>query len=388
MAKLELSIEHANWIESERKIPCELAAEMGVVSKGENIAFEYRQNGLPSFTKIRRETIEQGKSSKTFWIEPKGAALCLWNEGCLQETSEAPLIITEGEIDALSFLAAGATHVVSVPNGAPFEKPGEGDVDPAQDRAFGYLWDGNKLKPALKRFLKIILATDNDQKGRILRDELAVRLGRPRCWHVNYPPGCKDANEVLVAHGTDALQDMIADAKPMVPSTLVSFSKIPSRADSLRYSSGWAAFDHHFMVAPPQLIVVTGKPGHGKSQWVLAMIANLARIHGLRGTILQFEDDIERNRADLMRYAKAWRGQERTSVREDPQGWVDQMFKTISPNEESEEDKDFNLAWLDEKIEEAAAACPPFPDHNHHRCASDKRRRQGEVNRRSGPLRR
>jgi twinkle protein len=314
----------------------------------------YRQNGLPSFIKIRREIIEHGKSSKTFWIEPKGAALCLWNEDCLQETSEAPLIITEGEIDALSLLAVGATHVVSVPNGAPFEKPGEGDVDPAQDRAFGYLWDGNKLKPALKRFLKSILATDNDQKGRILRDELAVRFGRPRCWHVNYPPGCKDANEVLVAHGTDALQHVLADARPIVPSTLVSFSQIPSRADSLRYSSGWAAFDHHFMVTPPQLIVVTGRPGYGKSQWVLALVANLARIHGLKGAIFQFEDDVERNRADLMRYAKAWSGQERTSVREEPQAWVDRMFKTISPNEELDGDKDFNLAWLDEKIEEAA----------------------------------
>ena len=70
---------------------------------------------------------EDGKSTKTFWIEPKGAALCLWNEDCLSEPSEAPLIITEGELDALSFLASGATHVVSVPNGAALEKPGEGD---------------------------------------------------------------------------------------------------------------------------------------------------------------------------------------------------------------------------------------------------------------------
>ena len=108
------------------------------------------------------------------------------------------------------------------------------------------------------------------------------------------------------------------------------------------------------MVVPPQLIVVTGRPGHGKSQWVIALVANLARIHGLKGAILQFEDDIERNRADLMRYARAWKGQAHAGISEEPEVWVDRMFKTISPGEELEEDADFTLSWLDEKIQEAA----------------------------------
>ncbi len=100
--------------------------------------------------RIRKEVVENGKTAKTFWIEPKGAELCLWNEDCLREPSDAPLIITEGELDALSFLAAGATHVVSVPNGATLDKPGEGDIVPRDDRAFRYLWDGVKLKAGLQ----------------------------------------------------------------------------------------------------------------------------------------------------------------------------------------------------------------------------------------------
>jgi twinkle protein len=354
LAKLQLSIEHAKWLEAVRKIPCEIAAEMGVVSKGPNIAFEYRQNGVPSFVKMRKEIFENGETDKTFWIEPKGSALCLWNEDCLSEPFEAPLIITEGEFDALSFLVSGATHVVSVPNGSPFEKPGEGDVDPSNDGAFRYLWDGSKLKPALQSFSKIILATDDDQKGRILRDELAIRLGRSRCWYVTYPVGCKDANEVLVAHGPDLLQEMIGDAKPIVPSRLVPFSEIPSREDRQRYSAGWADFDQHFMLVPPQLIVVTGKPNHGKSQWTLAVVANLARLHGLKGAILQFEDSPDRNRRDLLKYAKTWNGQQHSGIHEDPAAWVDRMFRTISPNEDLDEANDFDLAWLKSAIEEAA----------------------------------
>jgi twinkle protein len=356
MDKLQLSDEHAKWLEDVRKIPCEIAAGLGVVSNGEHLAFDYWQNGVLLFRKIRREVLTtDGKSTKTFWIEPKGAELCLWNEDCLNEPSEAPLMITEGEPDALSFAVVGATHVVSVPNGAILQKPGEGKIDPKSDTAFSYLWDGYRLKPGLQRFSKIILATDEDHKGHILRDELAIRLGRTRCWFVTYPKGCKDANEVLVQHGPDALQDVIAGAKPIVPNRLVSFSEIPSRADDKRFSSGWSAFDRHFMLVPPQLIIVTGKPNAGKSQWTLVLVANFARLHGLKGAILQFEDSPDRNRRDLIRYAKAWSGQERGGIAGDPAAWVDRMFKTMSPNEDmNEEQEDFDLKWLRASIEEAA----------------------------------
>jgi len=260
MPKLQLADKHAQWLERARKIPCEIAADTGVVTARDgNLAFEYRRGGMLAFLKVRKETAE----GKTFWIEPKGAELCLWNEDSLSEPSGAPLIVTEGEIDGLSCLVTGVTpHVVSVPNGAALERPGEGDIDPAEDSAFRYLWDdAGKLKAGLQAFSKIILATDDDPKGRILRDELAVRLGRPRCWFVTYPKGCKDANEVLVKHGADALRAMLERAKPMVPNRLVSFSEIPSRADDRRYSAGWGPdFDRHFMVVPPQLIVVTAGP--------------------------------------------------------------------------------------------------------------------------------
>jgi twinkle protein len=354
LGNLELSIEHARWLETERKIPPEIAVQHGVVTSNGNLAFEYRLNGVLSFRKIRKEIVlKDGGSSKTFWIEPKGAELCLWNEDSMLEPSGAPLIITEGEIDALSFLATGSSHVLSVPNGAA-GKPGEGDIVPEKDRQFAFLWAKSKLKAGLQTFSKIIIATDSDFPGQILRDELAVRLGRTRCWFVIYPKGCKDANEVLIKHGREALQRILSDAKPIVPSRLVSFSEIPSRADDRRYSSGWADFDRHFMLVPPQLIVVTGKPNHGKSQWTLGLVANLARLHDLKGAILQFEDNPERNRRDLIRYAKAWTAQQRNAIVGDPVAWVDRMFKTISPKEGLSEEQDFDLNWLKAVVEEAA----------------------------------
>lgn len=354
---LHLSIEHSNWLEGSRKIPCEVAANAGLVSKGKDLAFTYARNGAPSFLKVRREMAQDGVLSKTFWIEPKGVPLCLWNEDCLSEASDAPLIITEGEFDALSFLTAGAPRVVSVPNGAA-GRPGAGDIVPNEDKQFAYLWDGGKLKPALRQPSKIILATDDDPPGLILRDELALRLGRPRCWYVKYPEGCKDANAVLMKYGPDKgcdlLNDIIADAKPMVPNRLVPFSEIPIQADRKQYSTGWSQFDDHFRLVPPQLIVVTGKPNAGKSEWTLSLVANFARLHGLKGTILQFEDNPERNRRTLLRYAQVWSTAERSAIREAPEVWVDRMFRTIAPSEDLDEEKDYDLEWLKHAIEEAA----------------------------------
>lgn len=362
LKKLELSIEHATWLEGVRKIPCEIAAEAGVVSVGTNLAFEYQRDGGCVFRKIRQEVIEDGENTKRFWIDPPASevgGLFLWNEPCLSEpcSAETPLIITEGELDGLSFLTAGATHVVSVPNGNT-NKPSEGVINPLEDRQFAYLWDKANVRADIARFNKIILATDNDKVGLLLRDELAIRLGRPKCWYVTYPEGCKDANEVLKEYGPDAVSDLIADAKPIVPSRLVPFSEIPSRSDTKRYSTGWSGFDDHFAVVPPQLIVVTGKPNAGKSQWTLSLVANLARLHGMRGAILQFEDDPERNRKDLLRYASAWRRHENGEdtgvvITEEPKAWVDRMFRSISPNEDLNEENDYDLNWLRATIEEA-----------------------------------
>ena len=343
----QLDIAHAEWLEDVRKIPVEVASEAGVISKRGAIGFVYRKNGQPQFAKFR--TLDKTK----FWIEPAGIALCLWNLDSLAEASgqNETLIITEGEFDALSWMVAGAPYVVSVPNGAP-SKPGEGDITPSSDGQFAYLWHANKIHPDIAKFDRIVLATDGDTPGKVLRDELAIRLGRPKCWFVNYPAGCKDANDVLKSFGTSELRKILDRAQPLVPNKLVPFSSIPERAARERFSSGWSGLDKHLLISPPELMVVTGVPGSGKSQWTLCLCANLARVHGLKGAILQFEDNPDRNRRDLLAYARAWT--QRADNAEDPAAWVDRMFLTISPSEDIDDEVDFNIEWLHGAIHEAA----------------------------------
>lgn len=349
LRRLDLSVEHATWLEDERHIPSELAERIGIVSKGSDLAFEYRQKGVPQVLKIRKALGSDGSRLKTYWLEPKGVPLSLWNEDSLSDASpDETLIVTEGELDAASWIAAGQSCVVSVPNGAA-GKPGEGDIDPASDKQFGYLWDGAKLKPELAKFRKVVLATDADAPGRILADELAVRLGRQRCWTITYPDGCKDANEVLVKYGELALREMLAAARPMVPDFLCSFDDIPERNTRRTYSSGWREMDDNLMMVLPELMIVTGAPGSGKSQWTLNLGYNLAKNYALPGAVLQFEDDVERNRNDLIRLYLADHPNAR---REDAKVWIGKRFRTIAPAIDT--DHDYTIDWLRETIEFAA----------------------------------
>lgn len=340
-----LSEEHAEWLETTRGIPVEVAAEAGLWSDGRNLVFPYKRQG-DAFSKIRGP-------QKRFWMDPAGARLCLWNIDQWRDVPSDTLIVTEGEIDALSWMAAGAACVTSVPNGASSDKPGEGDIDPRADTRFSYLWEDGRLLPELARFKRIVLSTDADTKGQVLRDELSVRLGRERCWFVTYPDGCKDANDVLVQHGIEAIGKLLDGARPMVPDVLVPFSEIPERLQ-VSYSTGWSEMDPGLRLYVPELVTFTGPPMAGKSQFALALAANMARVHRMRIALLQFEDDPERNRRDLLRYAKAWQEQTQgVSITMPPMHWVDTMFRTIALSEDRADDVR-DMTWLETRIEEAA----------------------------------
>ncbi|NDV84991.1 toprim domain-containing protein [Bacteroides sp. 51] len=111
-----------------------------------------------------------------------GAEVIPYNIDGIKGTPEC--ICVEGEIDALSFAEIGRTDVISVPTGANTNLSW-------MDRFMESHFDDKKV---------IYIAVDNDNKGLELRKALLARLGTERCKIMEYPQGCKDANEVLQAH--------------------------------------------------------------------------------------------------------------------------------------------------------------------------------------------
>ena len=173
-------------------------------------------------------------------------------------------VITEGEIDALSFVEAGVRNVVSVPNGATLNQNNLDYLDNCID------YFENKEK--------IILAVDQDEAGLALQQEFIRRLGAEVCYLIDLKD-CKDANEYLNTYGSDALKNLVTIAKP-VP--LENVSTLKDVEEDLKdfvkngfkpgYQVGLKNFDKIFSTYTGQFITVTGIPSSGKSDFVDQMV--------------------------------------------------------------------------------------------------------------------
>ena len=145
-----------------------------------------------------------------FKCEPyDGIVYCVSvSTGMILVRQEEHITVT-GNCDALSLAEVGIRNAVSVPTGC----------ENFQWLDNGYDWCG--------QFKKIILFGDNDPPGRKMINILVKRLGEERCYVVDeYPPGCKDANDILVKCGVKALLDTFASAKEVPIRGLVNLADV------------------------------------------------------------------------------------------------------------------------------------------------------------------
>uniref|UniRef100_A0A6M3LH19 Putative DNA topoisomerase-primase n=1 Tax=viral metagenome TaxID=1070528 RepID=A0A6M3LH19_9ZZZZ len=216
--------------------------------------------------------------------------------GCLKvfygidkiKKGETTVIICEGEIDKLSFDEIGYHFSISVPDGAP--SPGTKNFN----TKFEYI---ENCRNKLKGIENFILVVDNDEAGRVLERELAHRLGRDKCLRVEYPDDCKDANEILVKHGKEELKKLIANAKqyPVIGVNQTSefhneLMNLYNNGFNKVYSTGWDTLDKLYKAREGELTVITGYSGHGKSEFVDALLVNLAEKHNWKFGVCSLEN--------------------------------------------------------------------------------------------------
>ena len=212
------------------------------------------------------------------------------------------LIITEGEIDTLSCLAAGFQNATSIPDGAPAPRTKHFNTK------FDFL---ESAGPALERFKKIILAVDNDPPGQTAEAELARRIGPEKCFRVEYPKGCKDSNDVLVQYGPERLREVIKSARPYPVEGLFGASDLKAAVLSLYDNgenrgalTGWPALDPYYTVKPGEMTVITGIPGSGKSNFVDALMTSLSIQYGWTFAVFSPENwPLERHIQSLLEKA-------------------------------------------------------------------------------------
>ena len=291
---------------------------------------------------------------KRYW-QRKGGKRVFWNSDAIDDAIRTgqPLIITEGEIDALTAAECGMECVVSVPDGAPAQLSGW-DKEPNSERGgkFAFLWRERERLREVKQF---ILAVDDDEPGQYLAEELVRRLSAYRCAHVEYVPGCKDLNELLLAEGQAAVVRSLSERKPYPTHGLYRLSDYPDVPPLQTFSTGWEPLDHNLRLYLGEIMVVTGVPGHGKSSWVLNLCCNLAEARGWRTALYSPEMPVAPHLRQKLRLLHSRSAEPTAAERSKADDWIEDhfLFLDSDPSRRVENDEDKTLDWIIDKAEEA-----------------------------------
>jgi twinkle protein len=325
---------NANALEA-RGIDVELAAKLGVGNSskaGFDIEIPYRVGGVVVNRKYR--TLGQQKR----FTQDKDARKVLWNFDCLSDsTLEGPLLITEGEFDALIAMQCGYGRVVSVPDGGPAQEQGE-----QQGAKYSYITES---MVALNPVREIILCTDGDQVGHNLMNDLALRLGRARCKWVTYPKGCKDLNDAFRLYGEKGVRKTVERAKWMAVDGIYRMSELPPLPYAKPHSVGIIGLEDHFNIRLGDFTVCTGVPGHGKTAFLNNVSGNMVNLHGWKIAMASFE---QKPQLDHRRELRTFHGEKleiHLSPKEtaDADTWIDENFVFIVPGEDDEVTLDWTL---------------------------------------------
>ena len=342
----------------DRGIDSEMAVKFGLgLIKGhggsEKLALPFKVKNETLSWKVRSVA---SSNDGMFWIGQEDVrGKSFFNEDCLRDDSlkDYPLIITEGEIDCLTILP-WYPKCVSVPNGANTKSiPIE---DERSYSAFEYL---NNAIDLLKSVKEIIIATDGDRAGRILLEDLALRLGKPRCRWVMYPfkksdpsERCKDLNESFNEWGYNGIQNIIEKAKWYPISGVYTLNELPPLPEPEVYRSGMGGLDRHLGIRLGDFSVVTGIPGHGKSTFVNDLCCRMIVQNDMKIAFASFEQPPQK---DHRRNLTRWFAQRK-----------DQAVQGLSTSQKTElterilnekivfivkeEDETADLDWLLEKM--------------------------------------
>jgi len=337
--------EHMELLES-RGVSPELLTRLGVESgDGDWIKIPYVADG--KIVNFKHRTIAGQKQFR----QEKDARKCFWNFDILKDETlkDMPLIITEGEFDAMIAMECGYARVISVPDGAPAEAIGD-----KESQKYTYLDDAEHLLRGVK---EIILATDGDGPGINLMNDLALRLGKARCKWVGYPKGCKDLNEAFMKHrnGAEAVRQTIARAQWCKVDGVYRMSELPPVVEPLVYEIGIPGLGEHYKIRPGDLTIVTGIPGHGKSSFLNDVACHMVSRHGWGVVFASFEQEPQTDHRRNLRtwYSRKWVKDMNQAELAAADTWIEKSFSFICPSE----DDYVSLDWV---LERAATAVLRF----------------------------
>lgn len=260
-----LSLEAREWLRA-RGLDAVLCEELGLTSGRlrqdgpEWIKIPYEKNGQLVNYKLRSIGSKE-------WSQKKDGEQVLWRLECLTDAAldNEPLVITEGEFDAIAAVQAGYWRTVSVPGGA---QSGAGVVADALE--------------VIERVREIVIAADDDGPGHELLEELVGILGPARCRKVAYPKGCKDLNDVLRRFGEEGVKKCVEASPWANVAGVFLLDDLPELPDLTIWRPSIEGLRQVLPICPGHVSVWTGIAGHGKSTLLNACAWSIADTEKLR----------------------------------------------------------------------------------------------------------
>lgn len=226
------------------------------------LIFPYYKDGVLVAQKLRKRDV------KEFRIEGSGKGLGFFGSNTIPVGRREALIITEGEIDALSCYQMTGLPTVSVPSGA--------------DSALRTVKENLKW---LETFKKVYVCLDNDEAGNDAATEVMELLRIGVGYRVTLP--VKDSNELLLTEGgTKIFKDCVAKAQRRTTNVLLTKEQkvdmFMEAYDSEGVSEGWSTglktldncTEYPFLLGKGEVTVLFASASAGKSSVARQVAAN------------------------------------------------------------------------------------------------------------------
>lgn len=269
------------WFKSERGISPETLDQLDVASG--TVQFDKKRPAI--FFRYSGGWKARAYPEKMFRTN-EGFKLSFWNLDRVLRSASDVVYVVEGECDACALVESGisADCVLSVPNGAK--------AKPADDAktALGYAYVEEALEAGLSKVKRFVWCGDADGAGHSLRADMVQLLGAARFWFVDWPEGIKDANDMLLKDGGEALRELVTDGGlPWPVAGIYTLSGLPEPAPMVLWEPGFPEWEKRVRLAPRTLSVVTGHPGHGKTALWNQIWFNVVRAYDLKICQASFE---------------------------------------------------------------------------------------------------
>lgn len=231
-----------------------------------SLAFRYLEDGV-------LRNVQYKSVDKDFQMEA-GCKLIPYNIDDALDTDT--IYLTEGMLDAATLVQCGYQGVVSLPNGTGT--------------------DMKTFDPYLKTHFegkRIVYAGDTDEPGVMKRNEVAQYFADYDFYYVEWSLSAtnesngnelpKDANDVLMMEGEDAVRRCVNFAKPMpivgvatIDDQMEAFLELAENGVPRFPGIKLFGFTHMVHFEPGRVMIISGYPGSGKSTFADNIVIRLA----------------------------------------------------------------------------------------------------------------